>query len=201
MNIWGLRSNFVDCKSFLESNSPNILALCETNLNDSLILTISVWRISSKHFLFFSVTIFGLSRCLQTFFARRFEAVFKTSSILLPKRLLQVVLKTSWRRLEDDDLQLCLEDVLKASLKTKNVAVKMSWRPLHQEECLIDLTLIGKDSNTHMHGLAVYVKGRLPSVRDVSLANSADTYSLFQMALLHSASYFLFLYQSPSLSL
>ena len=34
-NIQGLRSNFVDCESFLESNSPNILALCETNLNDS----------------------------------------------------------------------------------------------------------------------------------------------------------------------
>ena len=34
-NIRGLRSNFVDCESFLESNSPNILALCETNLNDS----------------------------------------------------------------------------------------------------------------------------------------------------------------------
>ena len=26
--------NFVDCESFLESNSPDILALCETNLND-----------------------------------------------------------------------------------------------------------------------------------------------------------------------
>ena len=34
-NIRGLRSNFVDCKSFLESNSPDILALCETNLVDS----------------------------------------------------------------------------------------------------------------------------------------------------------------------
>ena len=33
-NIRGLRSNFVDCKSFLESNSPDILDLCETNLND-----------------------------------------------------------------------------------------------------------------------------------------------------------------------
>ena len=32
-NIRGLRSNFVDCESFLESNSPDILALCETNLN------------------------------------------------------------------------------------------------------------------------------------------------------------------------
>ena len=35
-NIWGLCSNFVDCKSFLESNSPEILALCEANLNDSI---------------------------------------------------------------------------------------------------------------------------------------------------------------------
>ena len=34
MNIRGLRSNFVDCESFLESNSPEILALCETNLDD-----------------------------------------------------------------------------------------------------------------------------------------------------------------------
>ena len=35
-NIWDLRSNFVECKSFLESNSPDILALCETNLDDSI---------------------------------------------------------------------------------------------------------------------------------------------------------------------
>ena len=35
-NIQGLRSNFVDCKSFLESNSPDILALCETNLDNSI---------------------------------------------------------------------------------------------------------------------------------------------------------------------
>ena len=34
-NIQGLRSNF-DCESFLESNSPDILALCETNLDDSI---------------------------------------------------------------------------------------------------------------------------------------------------------------------
>ena len=36
MNNRGLRSNFVDCKSFLGSNSPDILALCETNLDDSI---------------------------------------------------------------------------------------------------------------------------------------------------------------------
>ena len=35
-NILGLRSSFVNCKSFLESNSPDILALCETNLDDSI---------------------------------------------------------------------------------------------------------------------------------------------------------------------
>ena len=35
-NTCGLRSNFVECESFLESNSPHILALCEINLNDSI---------------------------------------------------------------------------------------------------------------------------------------------------------------------
>ena len=36
MNFQGLYSNFVDCKSFLESNSPDILAVCETNLDYSI---------------------------------------------------------------------------------------------------------------------------------------------------------------------
>ena len=35
-NILGLCSNLVDCESFLESNSPDILALCETQLDDSI---------------------------------------------------------------------------------------------------------------------------------------------------------------------
>ena len=35
-NIHGLHSNFVECESFLESNSPDILALCETSLDDSI---------------------------------------------------------------------------------------------------------------------------------------------------------------------
>ena len=34
-NIWGFRSNFVDCESFLESNSPDILVLWKSNLDDS----------------------------------------------------------------------------------------------------------------------------------------------------------------------
>ena len=36
MNIWGLLSNFVDGKSFLEESSPDILSLCKTNLDDSI---------------------------------------------------------------------------------------------------------------------------------------------------------------------
>ena len=35
-NIQGLHLNFVDCEYFLESNSPDIISLCETNLDDSI---------------------------------------------------------------------------------------------------------------------------------------------------------------------
>ena len=35
-NIQGLCSNFVDCESFLDSDSPGVLAQCETNLDDSI---------------------------------------------------------------------------------------------------------------------------------------------------------------------
>ena len=52
-----------------------------------------------------------------------------------------------------------------------------------------------------MHGLAVHVKEGLPFSRDLSLENSADSYLCFQLALLHSVSYFFFLYRSPSSSL
>ena len=108
-NIRGLRSNFVDCESFLESNSPDILALCETNLDDSI--------------------------------------------------------------------------------DSGNSSVRGY------------LPLIRKDSSTHMHCLAVYVKERLPFARGLSLENSADSYLCFWPALLHSVSYFFFLYRSPSSAL
>ena len=52
------------------------------------------------------------------------------------------------------------------------------------------LPLIRKDSSTHMHGLAVYVKEGLPFARDLSLENSADSYLCFRLALLHSVSSF-----------
>ena len=35
-NIRGLRSNFVECGSFLESNSRDILGLCKGNLDNSI---------------------------------------------------------------------------------------------------------------------------------------------------------------------
>ena len=60
------------------------------------------------------------------------------------------------------------------------------------------LPLIQKDSSTHMHGLAVYVKEGLPFARDLSPENSTDSYLCFRLALLHSVSYFFFLCQSPS---
>ena len=109
MNIRGLCSNSVDCESFLESNSPDILALCETNLDDSI--------------------DFG------------------------------------------------------------NFSVRGN------------LPLIWKDSGTHMYGLAVYVKEGLSFAEDLPLENAIDSYLCFQLALLQSVSYFVFLYWSPSLSL
>ena len=105
-NIWGFCSNFVECESFLESDSPDILALCETNLDDSI--------------------------------------------------------------------------------DSGNFSVRGY------------LPLIRKDSSTHMHGLAVYVKEGLPFAQDLSLEKSADSYLCFWLALLHSVCYFFFLYQSPS---
>ena len=61
--------------------------------------------------------------------------------------------------------------------------------------------LIRKNSVTHIHGLPVYVKQGRPLAQDLSLENSVDSYLCFQLALLHSVSYFFFLYRSPSFSL
>ena len=63
------------------------------------------------------------------------------------------------------------------------------------------LSLIRKDSTTHMHDLIVCVKEGLPFTQNLPLENSVDSYLCFRLALLHSVSYFFFLYQSPSSSL
>ena len=52
-----------------------------------------------------------------------------------------------------------------------------------------------------MHGVAVYVKEELSLGWDLSLENSVDSHLCFLLALLHLTSYFVFLYQSPSVSL
>ena len=108
--IWGPVLSFVKCESFLEWSTPDIFALCETNLDDSI--------------------DFG------------------------------------------------------------NFSVWQGYLPL-----------IRKDSITQMHGLAVYVKEDFLFARDASLENFADSYLCFRLVLLHSVSYFFFLYWSPSLSL
>ena len=65
----------------------------------------------------------------------------------------------------------------------------------------IYLPLIRKNSITHIHGHAVYVKERLPFARDLSQENTADPYLCFRLALLRSVSYFFFPHRLPSLSL
>ena len=50
------------------------------------------------------------------------------------------------------------------------------------------ISLIRKDSVTHMDGLAVYVKEGPRSARGLSLENSAGSYLCFRLALLHSVS-------------
>ena len=49
-----------------------------------------------------------------------------------------------------------------------------------------------------MHGLAIYVKEGHPFAQDLSIEKSTDAFLCFLVALLHSFSYYFFLYQSPS---
>ena len=64
-NIWGIRSNFAECESFLESNSPDIFTLCETNLDDSIDsgnfcvrgYLLSIWKDSATHMHGFAVYV------------------------------------------------------------------------------------------------------------------------------------------------
>ena len=76
----------------------------------------------------------------------------------------------------------------------KTVCLKNDW----MRHCRGYLPLIRKDSITRMHGLTVYVNGGLPFARDIPPKNSADAYLRFRLSLLHSVSYFFFLYRSPS---
>ena len=59
------------------------------------------------------------------------------------------------------------------------------------------LPLTQKDATTLMHDLAVYMKEGLPFGQDLSLENSIVSHLCFWLALLHSVSYFFFLFSSP----
>ena len=74
---------------------------------------------------------------------------------------------------------------------TQFILAISQWRVIY-------LPLIQKDSVTHMHGFAIYVKEGILFARDLSLENPADSYLWFKLALPHSVSYFFFLYQSTS---
>ena len=62
------------------------------------------------------------------------------------------------------------------------------------------LPLFRKDSITHMHGSAASVKEGLLFAWDLSLENSTDSCLCFRPTLLRLASYFFFIFRSPSSS-
>lgn len=105
-NIRGLRTNFTQCEAYLSSASPDILALCETNLDESI----------------------------------------SSSSFFVPGYL----------------------------------------------------PLIRLDSNTHMHGLGVFVKDSLPIARVPTFEIQGESFMCFRLSLIHTTSYVFFLYRSPS---
>ena len=98
-------------------------------------------------------------------------------------------LKLSFTNIQGLDILALCETNLDDSIDSGNLSVRGY------------LPLIRKDSGTHMHGFAVYVKEGLPFPRDLSLENSSDSYLCFRLAFLHSVSYFFFLYRSPSSAL
>ena len=72
LNICGLCFNFIECESFLESNSLDILTLCETNLNVFFFLianhSMQDWTATTKHGVWLCYTgvtsIFGSVICV-----------------------------------------------------------------------------------------------------------------------------------------
>ena len=92
---------------------------------------------------------------------------------------------------------------LNQTLVTFLLNVKQTWMThwFWQFHCEGLSSFNSKRFYSHIHGLAVYVKKGLPLSWDLSPENSADSSLCFRQALLHSVSYFFFLYWSPSLSL
>ena len=91
-----------------------------------------------------------------------------------------------------DGLLLTVNLSLNQTLQTFLLCVRQT----QITQLILAISLIWKDSITHMHGLLVYAEEELPFAWDLSLENS-DSYLCFQLALLHSVPYFFFLYWSP----
>ena len=96
-NIWGLCLSFVDCEYFFESNSPDILAQCETSLDDSIdsgsfsvtVYLPLIWKDSSTHAWSCSLCKGRTSFCVGPIsrklcrFLLMFSAGFTSLSVLL----------------------------------------------------------------------------------------------------------------------
>ena len=74
---------------------------------------------------------------------------------------------------------------------------KLGWLNWFWQFLCDGLSLIQKDSVTHVHGPAVYVKEGLSFAWDLPLENCVDFYLCFWLALLHPVSFFFFLCGSP----
>ena len=98
-NIPCLRSNFFECESFLELNSPDILPLCETDLDDS----IDSSNISVKGYLPYFEKIVthmhGLAVCMKEghSFARGLSLENSDSFFMFPMTLLHSVTYCSYQ--------------------------------------------------------------------------------------------------------
>ena len=79
------------------------------------------------------------------------------------------------------DILILCETNLEGSIHTK-------YHSIHG--CL---SLIQKDSSTHMLGIGHFVKGKLPFTGDVSLESFKDPYMCCHLSLLYSISYSLYL--------
>ena len=131
-------------------------------------------------------------RCLQDVFARRLEDVLKTSSRRLGKtswRCPENVLKTSWKRLED----VRTRRIHIRCMINKNIFVfiKMSWRRLHQDECLLGIFVFQFPFFLNSINLA-YVSqlGNKDLVSDDIFTSQRESHSLSDMGFLLTFNYF-----------
>ena len=83
------------------------------------------------------------------------------------KAFVEILLTASFLELNSPNILTVCETNLDDSIDSGNFSVRDY------------LSLIQKDSTTHMHSLAVFVKEGLPFVLDLSLENSPDSYLCF----------------------